>query len=355
MNVLSTTLKMVCCPLPVHDLAKAKKDECIQNAIINAQLYMIAKKPLVYFSNVNVDNKKIDLDLVNAYDRVSISIPLDQPIFKPDGEKTFVFDVRSADNSSFVENYPVENACEIYVYAIENALYEKLTEKKFNEKKLRKLLNADSFVVRLTPEKLLFLYLDNRLRIPNFDKAQKNFWDFEVMFIDKIPAPCMADGCCNYESFMKVIQSEIDEYESDLEDTVLLFFNAQECDRSLLIANDTSFNDFQKRLNPKKMPSVDLLSLKTEVFFIDKFKPKCDEMQFHEYFERKGCSGISEYDVIDYAINDSINLVLRDMKWFGGLNGNCLVYCKNSQLSVMNPADFNDLLERKFLESVLSY
>ena len=354
MNVLSTTLKMVCCPLPVCDLAKAKKDECIQNAIINAQLYMIAKKPLVYFSNVNADNQKIDLDLVNAYGRVSISIPLDQPIFKPNREKTFVFDVRSTENSSFIENNPVENACEIYVYAIDNALYEKLTEKKFNEKKLRKHLNADSFVIRLTPEKILFLYLDNKLHIPNFDKTKKDLWEYEVMFIDKVPAPSITDDFSNYDSFLDVIQSEIGEYESDQDDMVLLFFNAQECDKSLLIANDTSFNDFQKRLNPKKMPSVDLLSLKTEVFFIDKFKPKCDEMQFHEYFERKGCSGISEYDVIDYAINDSINLVLRDMNWLGGLNGNCLVYCKNSQLSVMNPADFNDFLERKFLESVLS-
>lgn len=354
MNVLSTTLKMVCCPLPVHDLAKAKKDECIQNAIINAQLYMIARKPQVYFSNVNVDRKKIDLDLANAYGRVSISIPLDQPIFKPDVEKTFVFDVRSTENDSFIENNPVENACEIYVYAIENALYEKLTQKKFNEKKLRKHLNDDSFVIRLTPEKLLFLYLNDKLQIPNFDKTKKYFWEYEVMFIDKIPASSMVDGCWNYDSFLKIIQSEIGEYEGEQDDMVLLFFNAQECDKSLLIANDTTFNDFEKRLNFRKMPSVDLLSLKTEVFFIDKFKPKCDEMQFHEYFERKGCSGISEYDVIDYAINDSINLVLRDMKWFGGLNGNCLVYCKNSQLSIMNPADFNEFLEKKFLESVLS-
>ena len=356
MNVLSTTLKLVCCPLLANDIARAMKDECIQNAIINAQLYMVAKKPLVYFSNVNIDAQKIDLDLVNAYERVSISIPIDQPIFKSDDQKTLVFDVISKEKSFFVKNSSVvENAYEINVYAVDNALYDKLCAEKINEKKLRKHLNADSFVIRLTPEKILYLYLNDKLRIPNFDKTKKRFWKYEVMYIDKISADNALDYYSNCGSFLKIVQSKIDEYESDRDDVVVLFFNAQECDKSLLIANDTSFNDFQKRLNPKKMPSVDLLSLKTEVFFIDKFKPKCDEMQFHEYFERKGCSGISEYDVIDYAINDGINLVLKDMNWLGGLNGNCLVYCKNSQLSVMNPADFNDFLERKFLESVLSY
>lgn len=38
-----------------------------------------------------------------------------------------------------------------------------------------------------------------------------------------------------------------------------------------------------------------------------------------------------------------------------GSNGNCLVYCKNSNLSVMNPADFDVFLEKKFIDSVLSY
>lgn len=42
------------------------------------------------------------------------------------------------------------------------------------------------------------------------------------------------------------------------------------------------------------------------------------------------------------------------MNWYGGLEGNCLVYSKGDNLRVMRPMDFDDFLERKFIESVLA-
>lgn len=42
------------------------------------------------------------------------------------------------------------------------------------------------------------------------------------------------------------------------------------------------------------------------------------------------------------------------MNWYGGLEGNCLVYSKDSGLRIMRPMNFDDFLERKFIESVLA-
>ena len=62
----------------------------------------------------------------------------------------------------------------------------------------------------------------------------------------------------------------------------------------------------------------------------------------------------SEFDAIDYAIDDWMTLVFKGMNWYGGLEGNCLVYSKDSGLRIMRPMDFDDFLERKFIESVLA-
>ena len=57
MKVISTTLKLACCPLAFHDIAWAKNDDDIHRAIRNAHAYMIAKKPRIHFSNINVANE----------------------------------------------------------------------------------------------------------------------------------------------------------------------------------------------------------------------------------------------------------------------------------------------------------
>ena len=350
MNVISTTLKLTCSPISVRDIAWAKNDADVQNAIKNAHVYMIAKKPQILFSNIKIDGNKIDLDLVNVCGRVGISIPMDQSIFKPCDKKVFVFDVGSKENQILVKGDSAATAHEMKIYAVDEALY-----KKASEKNLKKYLNDDSFVVRLSPEKLLYLYMSKKLRIPNFDKTRNFFWNYEVMYIDKINCQNDFDKHRHHESFLDILQSEIEEYEDIRDDMVLLFFNVQERDNSLLIGNSTSLNEFQNLMSWKKMPSVELLSLKTEIVFVDKFKPKYNAVLFHQYLKSKDYPDFPNYDIIDYAINDNITLVFKGMDWFGGLNGNCLVYCKDASLSVMKPADFDDLLEKKFIESVLSY
>ena len=347
MKVLSTVLRLACSPLSLSDIAWAKNDGDIHRAIRNAHAYMIAKKPRIHFSNINVANEKINLDLVNICGHTSISIPTNQDFFKTKDNKKLVFDI---ENNIIVKNGNVASARGICFYEVEKKVLEKA-----NEKEWKKHLNENSFAGWLTPEKLLYLYSNKLLRIPNFDKAKKFFWDYEIMYIGKVVHEYSLKKHKDRESFLEILESEIEEYEDVRDDIVLLFFDVDERDNSLLVGNATSINEFLAPLNETKLPSIETLSLKAENAFVDKFKPKYNAVLFHPYSKNEEGRDASEYDIIDYAIDDKMTLMFKEMDWMGGSNGNCLVYCKNSNLSVMNPADFDVFLEKKFIDSVLSY
>lgn len=350
MKVLSTVLKLVCSPLSARDIAWAKNDDDVKKAIRKAHAYMIAKKPQIYFNNINIVNDKINLDLVNTCGHANISIPTNQEFFKLNDNKELVFDI---ENNIIIKKGCVACARIINFYAVDKKTCEKALNA--NEKELKKLLNEDTFAGVLAPEKLLYLYSNKLLRIPNFDKTKKFFWDYEIMYIGKVAHGNPSKKHKDRESFLEILESEIEDYEDIRDDVVLLFFDVVERDNSLLVGNSTSINEFLVPLNEKSLPSIETLSVKAENVFVDKFKPKYNAVLFHPYSKNDEDLDVSEYDIIDYAIDDKVTLMFKELDWFGGTNGNCLVYCKNSNLSVMSPADFDVFLEKKFIDSVLSY
>ena len=349
MKVLSTTLKLACCPLSVNDIVWAKHDKDVQRAIAKAHAYMVVKKPKIYFCNICTGSDKINFDLVNECGRVSVSIPSNQAFFKPASTKKLILNI---EDNIVEKNKVVSTARGIEFYAVDKKIFEKSL--KADDKELKKALNEESFVDWLTPEKLLYLYSNKLLRIPNFDKTKKFFWNYEVMYIGKVAHENALKRQKKHESFLEILESEIEDYEEMRNDIVLLFFDADERNNSLLIGNAVSISEFHIPLNGKNLPSIDLLSMKAENVFLDKFKPKYNAVLFQSYSNGGEGFESSEYDIIDYAIDDKVTLMFKELDWLGGSNGNCLVYCKNSNLSVMNPADFDVFLERKFIDSVLN-
>ena len=349
MKVISTTLKLACSPLAYRDIAWAKNDVDFRKMLAKASVYMVAKKPRLDFCNVRFAGSKIDFDIVNANGRMSLSMLSTEPIFKPSEKKTLVLDI-GTDKAHVLAKDKVEaTAHGMRFYEVDEAFY-----KKANDKELKKCLDEDSFVAWLTPEKLLYMYSKKMLRIPNFDKTKNFFWNYEVMYMGKVSNPAPKKHR-HHESFLDILESEIEDCEDIRDDVVLLFFEVEERDNSLLIGNATSINEFQLPLNGTSLPSIELLSIEAENVFVEKFKPKYNAVLFHPYLNGTGETAFSEYDAIDYAVDDCITLEFRNMNWVGGTKGNCLVYAKDSGLSVMAPTAFDDFLERKFIESVLAY
>lgn len=350
MKVLSTTLELVCSPLAFDDIAWALNDADFRDALGKAQVYMVAKKPRLSFNNVRVVGNRIALDVASDLGHVCITIPTNEPIFKPSEKKTLVLDVGFKETHVLAKNEDFARTYGIKFYEVDDAFY-----KKASDRELKKCLDDDSFVAWLTPEKLLYLYSKKLLRIPNFDKTKDFFWNYEVLSIGKIASPCVLKKRGIHESFLEILESELEDYEEARDEVVLLFFDVLERDNSLLIGNATSINDFQVPLIGDDLPSIELLSLEAEKVCVDKFKPKYNAVLFHPYVKDANALTISDYDIVDYALDDNLTLLFKDIDWVGGPDGNCLVYCKNSSLNVMKPAKFDVFLEEKFIESVLSY
>ena len=351
MKVISTTLKLACCPLAFCDMAWAKSDVDYRKSLGKARVYMVAKKPRLDFCNVKFSGHKIDLDLVSECGRVSVSIPADEPLFKPSEKKTLVVDVGTDVPHVLAKDEVVATTHGMKFYEIDTAFYEKASDRE-----LKKCLDEDSFVAWLTPEKLLYLYSNRLIRIPNLDKTKCFLWNYEPMFIGKVVRPVVKHAEMRHarEPFLDMLESEIEDCEDIRDDVVLLFFDVEERDNSLLIGNAVSINEFQLPLNGLALPSIDLLAIDAENVFIEKFKPKYNAALFHPYLNGVDVTPDSEYDAIDYAIDDWMTLVFKGMKWYGGLEGNCLVYSRGDGLRVMAPTSFDDFLERKFIESVLA-
>ena len=349
MKVISTTLKLACCPLAYCDIAWAKNDVDYRKSLGKARVYMVAKKPRVDFCNVKFADHKIDFDLVSECGRVSVSIPTDEPLFKPSEKKTLVVDVGTNEPHVLAKDEVVAKTHGIKFYEIDTAFLEKATDKD-----LKKCLDEDSFLAWLTPEKLLYLYSNRLIRIPNLDKTKCFLWNYEPMFIGSVVCESEAKHHRHHETFLELLESEIEDCEDIRDDVVLLFFDAEERDNSLLIGNAVSINEFQLPLNRRALPSIDLLAMEAENVFVEKFKPKYNAALFHPYLNGADVTPDFEYDAIDYAIDDWMTLVFKGMNWYGGLEGNCLVYSKDSGLRIMRPMDFDDFLERKFIESVLA-
>ena len=349
MKVISTTLKLACCPLAFHDIAWAKNDVDYRKSLGKARVYMVAKKPRIDFCNVKFSGHKVDLDLVSECGRVTVSIPATEPLFKPSEKKTLVVDVGAEDPHILAKDEVVAKTHGIKFYEIDTAFYEKASDKE-----LKKCLDDDSFVAWLTPEKLLYLYSNRLLRIPNLDKTKCFLWNYEPMYIGIVVDESSVKHHRHHETFLELLESEIEDCEDIRDDVVLLFFDVEERDNSLLIGNAVSINEFQAPLAGKRLPSIELLSMAAESVFIEKFKPKYNAALFHPYLNGEETVLDSEYDAIDYAFDDWMTLVFKGMKWYGGLEGNCLVYSKGDNLRVMRPTDFDEFLERKFIESVLA-
>ena len=344
MKVISTTLKLACCPLAFHDIAWAKNDVDYRKSLGKARVYMVAKKPRIDFCNVKFSGHKVDLDLVSECGRVSVSIPATEPLFKPSDKKTLVVDVGVEKPHILAKDEVVAKTHGIKFYEIDTAFYEKATDKE-----LKKCLDDDSFVAWLTPEKLLYLYSNRLLRIPNLDKTKCFLWNYEPMYIGIVVDESAVKHHRHHETFLDLLESEIEDCEDIRDDVVLLFR-----DNSLLIGNAVSINEFQAPLAGKRLPSIELLSMAAESVFVEKFKPKYNPALFHPYLNGEETVLDSEYDAIDYAFDDWMTLVFKGMNWYGGLEGNCLVYSKGDNLRVMRPTDFDEFLERKFIESVLA-
>ena len=214
---------------------------------------------------------------------------------------------------------------------------------------LRQYMTPENFVLWLSPEKLLFHYRNRQLRIPNFDKSKIFFWNYEVMYIGKATEQSVFQRLDGHKTLLHILEEEIEEYKQIRDDIVLLFFEVSESDQGLLVDQTTSEEEFIHSIEGTNLPSIKTLSLEAEKIFVNKFDPKHNDITFKQYPVSADGLYSYNYDIIDYTIDDGINLVFKDYVFRGGNGGNHLVYSKDSGLIVKEENDFQEYIEKKMI------
>ena len=340
MKFISTKLKLAYSPISARELAWAKDDKDIQNALSNAHLYMIAKKPQIYFHNVKVENSVVSLEIKNTKGCASISIPTHQSIFAIEPDKELLVRIGSNEKVIAMNGDTCEIAHGLQFYKIERAKCNGCSNDS-----LEQYITSENFVLWLSPEKLLFQYKNQQLQVPNFDKSKNFFWDYEVMYIGKATKQSAFQRLDGHKTLLHILEKEIEDYKQIRDDVVLLFFKVSDSESATFFDKTTSEEDFFQLIDGT--PSIKILSLEAEKIFVSTFKPKYNKTIFKQY--PKGDDGLYSYnyDFIDYTIADSINLVFKNCVFRGGNEGNHLVYSKDSGLVVKEGKDFQEYIAEK--------
>ena len=348
MKIISTKLKLAYSPLSARELAWAKDDEDIQRALSKAHLYMIAKKPQIYFSNVKTGNSIISLDVVNTNGRASASISTNQSLFTIEDDKDLFVRVGSNEKVIAMNGDTCETAHGLQFYKIDHA---KCNGRSIDS--LRQYMTPENFVLWLSPEKLLYHYRNHQLRIPNFDKSKDFFWNYEVMYIGKATEQSVFQRLDGHKTLLHILEEEIEEYKQIRDDVVLLFFEVSESDQGLLVERTTPATDVVDAIEGSNYPSIKTLLLEAEKIFVNKFVPKHNDVIFKQYPKSEDGLYSYDYDIIDYTIKDGINLSFKDIVFVGGSEGNHLVYCKGEKLAVMGDQDYQEFLSKKMMERII--
>lgn len=345
MKMMSTILKLAYSPLSAREISKACNDECILSALEQAHIYMIAKKPQIYFSDIRTENNQLKLKIKNVIGSMDVSIPLNQPIFETDLNKELILDIGSNDRYIKKKNGVVCNAHGLNFYQIDKDIL-----KNISEEALDLYMVPENFIFWLTPEKLLFLYRNKDVRIPNFDKTKEFFGDYEVLYIGKATEERVLERLDGHKTFLKILQSEIESYKQIRDDVVVLFFEVDESRHSILMDEKTTEQDIADAIMIRNLPSVETLCLEAEKIYINKFTPKYNEIVFKQYPKSDDGLFRYNYDIILYTLHDSINLLFKNMVFSGGYKENHLLYVKNEGVSVQTHESLKSVLSNKIIE-----
>lgn len=347
MKMISTTLKLAFCPLSAREMTMAYDDADIAKALEHAHIYMIAKKTQIYFSNVRSEGNHLKLKIQDKDKFVDVSLPLDQSIFVTDPNNDLILDIGSNDKNVVVENDVVSVAHGLKFYQLDRNIANHI-----DKSSLKSYMTPENFVVWLSPEKLLYHYRNKQLRIPNFDKSKDSFWNYEILYIGKATEESVLKRLDGHKTFLKILQSEVEEYKQIRDDIVLLFFEVNESTQGLLVEKNTSEKEFIDAVTNENLPSIETLCLEAEKIYVNKFTPKYNEIIFKSYPQSADGLCRYDYDIIDYTLSDGINLLFKNMTFVGGDRGNHLVYMKGEGVHVETSAGLHQILANKMIDAM---
>ena len=286
-NNIFNQLSLAYSPLSSYDFAILKNDISINRAIENSTLYIIAKRPVLYFNNVSVDEKtwslKFEIHQNENSEILFCSLPFDQE---------HLFSIN--DNPISLRFWYSDEK-----YAEEGLIKNQVTGIQFYSGD-----DYQNFKLWLSPEKFLKNSDSNSIKA-TIKGDLINFRKYQVLYVGKATEQSIVTRLSNHSKLQEIlsIENNISVGELTKDETVLLLF---ELTPELLTRTYAAKDDLQHVLPLLKgeLPSQNKITSDAEKALIKLMSPKYNSIKYKKYPE--GLDGLhgDNYDNIVYFLRE---------------------------------------------------
>lgn len=304
MNIINVKSSMCYSPLSIFEFRQLEEnqDEDVIKAINNGNIYLICKRPRLFFKSVSINHeKKLSVDVIQQ-----------------DTLNTIAFEIPLIQKNILTEDADIEIQFGTFDYATSTPNWQAMKEKVFNGNefdglKIYKITPAGKdFVVWLNPEKLMHLCFSGYIKAflsASDASVIKNLVEYEVLYIGR--SKDMMHRQLKHEHVQEILSKELTEWGSSPNFEVSMIVlkidsGNEECINSVPQDSGLKNDDFYKDL---------------EKALVRNFLPKYNKDLFDNY-PLKGTESIYPKCQYNYLIHDfSIPVNLKtDKTVFYGLD-----------------------------------
>lgn len=275
--------------MSVYEFEHFKEEADVLRFWETSSIYMICQRPVLYFDNIMLDAGEISMKIRQRGDARELSVRFTpaEEIQLPDNNKDFWVDLEFYDPAQQTEQ-PYRNVAGI------------------------KLLNdKQEFIVWLTPERLLFLYIKGKLKA-DIEGQIHEFLTYSVHYIGQAQNQNIWDRLTGHEKLSKVlalehpfITGEFSPYELSL---IFLKFDGFSEGTILPLQGpkdiDTKDNeDIADAFIPRTIEDVKEFAINDfEAYLINFFQPKYNKKIYKSYPNIANGLRSINYDVIQHSM-----------------------------------------------------
>lgn len=322
---LLNQLELAYAPLTAYEFALSKDDQLLELALQEANLYILAQRPVITFENVSVDELSYSLNFeIHQKDNdifVRGNLPLIQEAAGSKMDDTIAVAFNYLDRS--IEQQPPFN--NIHGFSLV-----KHTEER------------NEFLLWFSPEKLLQNWWKGNIAC-SMDGDYKSFLKYKVHYVGQATRQSILKRLTGHSTLQDILslESPVTEKQLPANEIVVLPFEFQDNLQFMTWGAESATEDMKAALMGELYPDRRKVFLDAEKALIKAMTPSYNRQLFKNYPKSKDGLYDDKYDVISYTFMDPITLVYDEGTIVGGispLGGDAILIIDNKEfkLSKMN-------------------
>lgn len=323
---LVNKLELAYAPLTSYEFALVKKDPIIERALEDADIYIIAQRPVITFENVYQDEEEYALHFeIHQRDNSAIikgKIQLIQEAAGSKEEDTIGVSFNFLDKTKQQTTFPFQN---VHGFSLVD----------YNE-------NEGKFLLWFSPEKLLKNWWNGNIEC-EIDGDISSFLEYNVHYVGKATKQSILKRLTGHNTFQDILSLENPFTYKDLpkNEIVLLCFKFEDILQINVFDKESKSEDIVDSLLEKNFPKKETVSLDSEKALIRAMQPKYNKELFKNYPKSKDGLFKEKIGYLSYSFVDPITLIYDEGRIRGKqcFEGGDTIVVKNGKKIELRKAD----------------